>query len=82
MKTYGLRFALAAGFLMVNTVHADDCVKTLMGNQCAVHEKGTSAHMRGNAVENAKASRELIEARRKAEATALRVTQSGAKKQR
>lgn len=73
MNKYKWSLLLLAGAL-INTAYAgDDCVKTLMGSQCAVHDEGTSAHMRGNAVENAKASKALKEAKRKAKEKAVSV---------
>jgi hypothetical protein len=56
------------GLLTANVAAAGDCAKTLMGNDCETNAKGVSSHLRGNAVENAKAAKEL------------KVTQAKAKK--
>jgi len=56
---------------MVGTASAADCKKTLMGNDCIKHESGTSSHMRGDAVANAKAAKELKAAQEKAHAKAV-----------
>lgn len=65
--------------LLVNTAQAE-CTKTLMGNDCAPSEKGIAAHMRGNAVENAKASKALKEAKRKAKEKAIAIGKANKKK--
>jgi len=78
MNKLTLSFVLLVGTLMVNTAFAGDhCVKTLMGTQCEANESGTSSHMRGNAVENAKASKALKEAKAKAKAKAISVGAAG-----
>lgn len=63
-----LVFVVAA---MVNTAYAADCETTLMGSDCAKRVKGVSSHMRGNAVANAKAAKELKAAHKKAKAKAV-----------
>lgn len=71
---YNMSFLLLAGVLMGNIAYAaDHCAEILMGNQCEANESGISSHMRGNAVENAKASKELKEAKRKAKEKAIAI---------
>lgn len=55
---------------LASTAYADDCAKTLMGNDCA-KSNGVSSHMRGNAAANAKAAKELKAAKAKAKAKAI-----------
>lgn len=52
---------------------AADCKKSLMGSECVKQEKGTSSHMRGNAVANAKAGKALKAVQEKAKAKAKAV---------
>lgn len=66
-----LSILILVGAAMVNTAYAADCGKTLMGSDCAKQVKGVSSHMRGNAVANAKAAKELKAAHRKAKAKAI-----------
>ncbi len=75
MNKKSLYAVLAVGVFSMNMAFAD-CQKTLMGMDCESHENGTSSHMRGNAVENAKAAKELQAAQLKAkkEAKALAKT--------
>ncbi len=49
------------------------CEKTLMGNDCEANSSGVATHMRGNAVANAKAAKELqlAKAKAKQEASAI-----------
>jgi hypothetical protein len=55
------------------------CEKTLMGVDCEAHNDGTSSHMRGNAVENAKAAKELKEAQLKAKKEAKALAEANKK---
>lgn len=73
MKFYFNLIGLALSAMLSTMVHAETCVNTLMGEDCQKSEKGVSSHMRGNAVENAKASKALKAAKRKAqkEATSM-----------
>jgi hypothetical protein len=50
-----------------------NCEKTLMGNDCESNSSGLATHMRGNAVANAKAAKELqlVKAQAKKEASAI-----------
>lgn len=77
MNKFNLCLVMIVGVMLTNTAYAERCKKTLMGSDCVVSEKGTSSHMRGNAVENAKASNELKEAKRKAKAKAISVGAAG-----
>jgi hypothetical protein len=65
MKKMSLSIVLVVSLLSVSVASAE-CQKTLMGSDCEAHASGTSAHMRGNAVENAKAAKELKAAQIKA----------------
>lgn len=66
-----LGILVLVGAAMVNTAYAADCKSTLMGSDCVKIEKGVSSHMRGNAVANANAAKELKLAQRKAKAKAV-----------
>lgn len=60
-----LSIVLLVGFLSATAASAA-CQKTLMGENCESNGNGVSSHMRGNAVENAKAAKELKAAQVKA----------------
>lgn len=60
-----LVMVLLVSVFQISAAHAN-CQKTLMGNDCEGSAKGVSSHMRGNAVANAKASKELKAAQQKA----------------
>ncbi len=76
MKNKSIGLAALVSALLVTTAQAE-CTKTLMGSDCATSGEGVATHMRGNAVENAKASKALQAAKRKAKAKAMAVGQSG-----
>ena len=61
----GLSVILLAMLSMGNVAFAS-CEKTLMGNDCEANGSGVASHMRGNAVANAKAAKELQLAKAKA----------------
>lgn len=75
MKKFKLSIALLVSVLSVNIALAD-CQKTLMGSDCEVNGDGVSSHMRGNAVENAKAAKELKEAQQKAKKDAKAIAEA------
>jgi hypothetical protein len=75
MKKISLSVVLLAGLFSVNAAFAD-CSKTLMGSDCEGNAKGVSSHMRGNAVENAKAAKELKEAHIKAKKAAKEIAKA------
>lgn len=68
----GLSVLLLAVFTVSNVAFAS-CEKTLMGNDCESKGSGVASHMRGNAVANAKAAKELqlTKAKAKKEASAI-----------
>lgn len=53
-----------------------DCQKTLMGSDCEANNNGVSSHMRGNAVENAKASKEIKATQQKAKKEAKAIAEA------
>lgn len=59
MKKIVLSMALFSGVLLANVAVAGDCSQTLMGGGCGDTAEGLASHMRGNAVANAQASKEL-----------------------
>jgi len=65
MLKSSLVMVLLVSVFQINAAHAG-CKKTLMGSDCEAGAKGVSSHMRGNAVANAKASKELKAAQQKA----------------
>ena len=65
MKKVSLSVALLVSLFSANMAFAE-CKKTLMGVDCEANGKGVSSHMRGNAVENSKAAKELNAAKTKA----------------
>ncbi|PCI58109.1 MAG: hypothetical protein COB34_05655 [Methylophilaceae bacterium] len=73
MKKISLSVVLLVGLFSANVAFAG-CKKTLMGSDCESNGNGVSSHMRGNAVENTKAAKELkaaqIKARKAAKAIA------------
>lgn len=73
MYLYRLLMVLAATMLFSNVVLAEQCAKTLMGEDCSKNQSGVSSHMRGNAVENARASKALQAAKRKAKKDAIAI---------
>lgn len=73
MNKFNLCLVMVLSVVLTNAAYAGNCKKTLMGSDCVTSEKGTSSHMRGNAVENAKASKELKEAKRKAKEKAVSI---------
>ena len=79
MKKFSILCVLAVSVLSVNMASAA-CVKTLMGVDCEKNVSGTSAHMRGNAVENAKAAKELKAAQLKAKKDAKAIANATTKK--
>jgi hypothetical protein len=72
----GLGVALLLALSMNNVAYADSCAKTLMGNDCEANAKGVSSHMRGNAVENAEAAKQLKVAKAKAKAAAQAIAKA------
>ncbi len=70
MVKSGFGIVLLAVLLITNVTYAENCAKTLMGNDCETSAKGVSSHMRGNAVENAHAAQELKAAQAKAKEAA------------
>lgn len=72
MKKISLSVVLLAGLFSANASFAA-CSKTLMGSDCESNAKGVSSHMRGNAVENAKAAKELKEAQVQAKKAAKEI---------
>ncbi len=60
-------------FLSLSNVSFANCEKTLMGKDCDSNGSGVASHMRGNAVANAKAAKELqlAKAKAKKEASAI-----------
>jgi hypothetical protein len=79
MKKGFLGFLCLAALSINNVAYADDCAKTLMGSDCDSNAKGVSSHMRGNAVENAKAAKELKEAQLKAKKEAKAIANAKSK---
>lgn len=75
MKKISLSVVLLVGLFSANVAFAG-CEKTLMGNDCESNAKGVSSHMRGNAVENAKASKELKAAHAKAKKAAKEIAKA------
>ena len=78
MNKKSLYVVLAVGLFSMNMAFAG-CEKTLMGVDCEAHNDGTSSHMRGNAVENAKAAKELKEAQLKAKKEAKALAEANKK---
>lgn len=74
MKKISLSVVLLAGLFSANVAFAG-CEKTLMGSDCAKNAKGVSSHMRGNAVENANAAKELKAAQIKAKKAAKAIAE-------
>ena len=72
MNKKSLYVVLAVGVFSMNMAFAG-CEKTLMGNDCEANSSGVATHMRGNAVANAKAAKELqlAKAKAKQEASAI-----------
>ncbi len=79
MNKSNLSLMVLMSVFFVSTASAE-CAKTLMGSDCVANEKGVAAHMRGNAVENAKASKALKEAKRKAKEKAVAIGKANEKK--
>lgn len=75
MKKIRLSVALLVSVLSVNIAFAD-CQKTLMGSDCESNGNGVASHMRGNAVENAKASKELKATQQKAKKEAKAIAEA------
>lgn len=75
MVKSSLVMVLLVSAFQMSAAHAG-CKKTLMGDDCDAAAKGVSSHMRGNAVANAKAAKELkaaqLKAKRKAKEIALK----------
>ena len=78
MNKKSLCVAIAVSVFSMNVAYAE-CAKTLMGKDCESHVSGTSSHMRGNAVENAKAAKELKAAQLKAKKEAKSIAEANAK---
>jgi hypothetical protein len=78
MNKKSLYAVFAVGVFSMNVAFAD-CQKTLMGADCEAHDDGTSSHMRGNAVENAKAAKELKAAQLKAKKEAKALAEANKK---
>ncbi len=74
----GLYVVLATSLFATNAAFAE-CKKTLMGVDCEANAKGVSSHMRGNAVENAKAAKELKAAQAKAKRDAKAIAEAQSK---
>lgn len=79
MVKSGLGVMLFVVFSMANMAYAENCAKTLMGNDCETSAKGVSSHMRGNAVENAHAAQELKAAQAKAKQAAKAMAKANTK---
>jgi hypothetical protein len=79
MNKMGLYVVLATSLFATNVAFAE-CKKTLMGVDCEVNANGVSSHMRGNAVENAKAAKELKAAQAKAKRDAKAIAEAQTKK--
>lgn len=75
MKKIKLSVALLVCVFSANIAFAD-CQKTLMGSDCEANGNGVSSHMRGNAVENAKAAKELKAAQQKAKKDAKAIAEA------
>lgn len=75
MKKIRLSVALLVSVFSANIAFAD-CQKTLMGSDCEANSNGVSSHMRGNAVENAKATKELKAAQQKAKKDAKAIAEA------
>lgn len=78
MKKNSFRLIVLASMFVVNAAYAE-CAVTLMGKDCDKNEGGTSAHMRGNAVENAHAAKALKAAKKKAKAKAVAIGKASKK---
>jgi len=75
MMKFNLSVALLVSVFSANIAFAD-CQKTLMGSDCESNSNGLSSHMRGNAVENAKATKELKAAQEKAKKDAKAIAEA------
>lgn len=73
MQLYRQLMVLLATFLFSHVTLAAQCEKTLMGQDCSKNQSGVATHMRGNAVENARASKALQAAKRKAKKDAVSI---------
>ena len=67
---FGFVFVL---MLLMSNIAFANCAKTLMGNDCESVGKGVATHMRGDAVANAKAAKELKLAQAKAKKEASEI---------